>query len=295
VSSFSAEWLRLREPIDKAARASTGLPQIAGCRFIVDLGAGTGANLRYIAPLLGGQQDWVLIEQDPVLTAAIQECCREWADSCGATVIQNGDELSIQCAAFDCRVSTERIDLSTQLNRLTIPDGALVTASALLDLVSEQWVTELIKRCAQSASPIWFALTYDGRMQCEPQEPEDDTVRSLFNEHQRTNKGFGPALGPTAPEVTRQILAANAYQTLHARSDWRLTPEMRAIQHRLVEGWFEAVRDYTPETARELKGWLERRRAHIDAGFSTLIVGHSDIVGFADADQLALNLCTTAK
>jgi hypothetical protein len=277
VSSFSAEWLRLREPIDRAARASTVLPQIAACRFIVDLGAGTGANLRYIAPLLGGQQDWVLVEKDAMLAAAIPECFREWADSCGATVIQNGDELSIQCATFECRVRTERIDLSTQLNRFTIPDGALVTASALLDLVSEQWLTELIKRCAP-ASAVWFALTYDGRMQCEPEEREDDIVRSLFNEHQRTDKGFGPALGPAASDMTRQILAANGYQTSYARSDWRLTPEMRAIQHRLVEGWFEAVRDYTPETARELKGWLERRRAHIDAGLSTLIVGHSDIL-----------------
>jgi hypothetical protein len=281
VSSFSLEWLRLREPVDKAARASTLPREIAECRCVVDLGAGTGANLRYIAPLLGGKQDWVLVEQDAVLVDAIPQCLREWADSCHATVVKDGDELHIHNAAFDCRVRTERIDLSTQLNRLAIPQGSLVTASALLDLVSEEWLTQLIKRCWQSASPVWFALTYDGQMQCNPQEPEDDLVRSLFNEHQRTDKGFGPALGPAATGMTRGILAANGYQTASGRSCWHLTPEMRAIQHSLVKGWFDAVRDYAPETARELEGWLGRRNAHIDGGVSTLTVGHADIVGWS--------------
>jgi hypothetical protein len=245
----------------------------------VDLGAGTGANLRYILPLLGGKQDWILVEQDPLLVGAIPECIREWADSYHAHVVAHGHELSIQSSAFDCRVRTEQIDLSTQLDRLAIPKGALVTASALLDLVSEEWLTQLIQRCRHAASPVWFALTYDGQIQCDPEEPEDDLVRSLFNEHQRTDKGFGPALGPAAPEMTRQILAANGYQTLCACSDWRLTPEMRPIQHSFVQGCFDAACDYGAQMPCELGSWLKRRHAHIDAGVSTLIVGHNDIVG----------------
>src|SRR5262249_39101059 len=159
---------------------------------------------------------WLLVERDPVLLNAIPECLREWAASCHATVVDGGDELSIQSVRFECRVRMEQINLFTQLNQLAIPEGALVTASALLDLVSEDWLTQLIKRCAQSASPVWFALTYDGRMHCDPQEPEDELVRSLFNEHQRTDKGFGPALGPAAVEMTKQILKANGYQTSDA-------------------------------------------------------------------------------
>ena len=273
MSSFTVDWLRLREPVDRAARVSTLLPQIANCRHIVDLGAGTGANLRYLAPLIGGKQDWTLVEHDATLVNAIPECLSEWADS----VVISRDELFIQSATFNCRVRIERIDLSTQLNQFAIPVGALVTASALLDLVSEPWLKQLITRCAQAAAPVWFALTYDGRMQCDPEEPEDEIVRSLFIEHQRTDKGFGPALGPTAVEMTKQLLTANGYQTSHARSDWQLTPDMRDIQHTLVRGWYDAVREYTPR-ARQLEVWFERRRAHIEAGVSTLIVGHTDVV-----------------
>jgi hypothetical protein len=276
VSSFSLEWLRLREPVDTAARTLKLPPEILPVRTVVDLGAGTGANLRYIAPLLGGNQDWILVEQDPLLVEAIPEYLRQCADS----VVDDGGQVLIQSATFNCRVRIEQIDLSTELDRLAIPEGALVTASAVLDLVSEDWLTQLIQRCAQSESPVWFALIYNGQVRCDPEEPEDDLVRSLFNEHQRTDKGFGLALGPTAAETTRQFLAANGYEILSARSDWRLTPEMRAIQHGLVQGWFDAVREYKQEIAGELEVWLERRRAHIDAGVSTLMVGHTDVVGY---------------
>jgi hypothetical protein len=284
VSSFSVQWLRLREPVDRAARTLTVPSVMLPVCHVVDLGAGTGANLRYLAPLLGGKQNWLLVEQDPVLLSTIPECLHEWADHCDVTVVDDAAEgLSVIGAAFACRVRTQQIDLASELHRLVIPPGALVTASALLDLGSERWLTQLIKRCAQALSPVWFALTYNGQMQCDPPEPEDELVRSLFNEHQRTDKGFGPALGPAAVEMTRQILMANGYHTSYARSDWRLTPEMRAIQHGLVKGWFDAVRDYAPETTGELNGWLERRRAHIDGGVSTVIIGHADIVGWQSA------------
>ena len=274
MSSFSVDWLRLREPVDRAARDSTLLPQIADCRQIVDLGAGTGANLRYLAPLIGGKQEWTLVEHDATLVNAIPECLREWTDS----VVNVGDQLFIQSGTFNCRVWIEQLDLAIQWKQLAIPVGALVTASALLDLVSEHWLKQLVKRCAEASAPVWFALTYDGRMQCDPEEPEDEIVRDLFNEHQRTDKGFGPALGPSAAEMTKELLAANGYQTSHTCSDWQLTTDMPDIQHELVRGWYDAVRECSQQKARELTGWFERRRAHIEAGVSTLIVGHTDIV-----------------
>ena len=77
MSSFSAEWLAAREPHDAAARAvelvgllrarelmtqtGSGTPD-AVARAIVDLGAGSGANLRWLLPRLGGVQAWQLIE-----------------------------------------------------------------------------------------------------------------------------------------------------------------------------------------------------------------------------------------
>ena len=67
-SDFSAEWLALREPVDHRSRADELVPilceewQRCGWERIVDLGCGTGSNLRYLAPKLPGFQHWILVD-----------------------------------------------------------------------------------------------------------------------------------------------------------------------------------------------------------------------------------------
>ena len=59
---FAAGWLDLREPYDRAARSRALLQSLTAWRQgrgrlqVVDLGAGTGANLRCTATALGGEQ-----------------------------------------------------------------------------------------------------------------------------------------------------------------------------------------------------------------------------------------------
>ena len=66
MSGFAAAWLRLREPADAAARDAELVAGFAAPseRFVIDLGAGAGANLRYAAPRLGGVQHWTLVDHD---------------------------------------------------------------------------------------------------------------------------------------------------------------------------------------------------------------------------------------
>src|SRR5260221_693568 len=98
-------------------------------------------------------------------------------------------------------------------------DGrALVTASALLDLVSEEWMGPLAARCAAAGASVLFALTYDGRIVCTPEDPEDAAIVALVNEHQRTDKGFGPALGPAATDAAERVFAQAGYRVQRARS-----------------------------------------------------------------------------
>ena len=274
MSSFSAQWLDLREPLDAASRAP-GLAgsliealtvgrQRSGRLAIVDLGAGTGANLRYAAPLIGGAQDWLLVDNDPTLQAAVAERMRAWVPA---------------PMMADCRVRHLTLDLATQLQQLPLTAGTLLTASALLDLVSEQWLRGLAGRAADAAASVWFALSYDGRIDCLPGEPEDGEVRELFNLHQRRDKGFGPALGPAAARVAEEVFTQQGYRIDCAPSDWYLGPTQPALQHALVQGWFEAACDIAPHRTPALRGWLTRRQAHIDAARSQLQVGHVDLVG----------------
>jgi hypothetical protein len=115
-------------------------------------------------------------------------------------------------------------------------------------------------------------------MQLDPEEPEDAEVRELINRHQRTDKGFGPALGPEAVPVAQQLLVAGGYTVSCATSDWRIKPEEHALQYALLYGWFAAACEMSPLRRPGLEEWLVRRRAHVQEGRSALQVGHLDLL-----------------
>jgi hypothetical protein len=289
VSNFSTGWLALREPLDASSRAA-GLAtllreEVCGTQMrhsrieIVDLGAGTGANLRYAAPLLAGAQDWLLVERDPLLLAAMAEQTQAWSRSIQSQFTASGAQFSVRGGRFECQVQSLALDLAVQLDSLPLHRGVLLTASALLDLVSEDWLRLLMRRAAAAEAAVWFTLTYDGRIDCDPVETEDREVRELVNQHQRGDKGFGLALGPTAASTAGKILGERGYLLQCASSDWCVGPDHAALQYALVEGWFEAACEIAPTRAPMLRAWQARRHAHIEGGRSTLRVGHVDMVG----------------
>ncbi len=280
--TFSADWLALREPADARARSLellAELPERAPLD-VVDLGAGTGANLRYLAPRLGGLQHWRLVDHDSTLLAAIGPATRAWAAAQRAVVARRHDVLQLRGPRFDCRVQAERHDLGGGTETLELPSGGLVTASALLDLVSAEWLAALAAQCAAaSVAAVLFALTYDGRASCAPEEPEDAEVIELVNRHQRRDKGFGSALGPAAAEAAAHELARAGFTIATRRSDWRLGAEHAELQDALLDGWLAAAVELAPARRAALERWRERRAAHLEHGRSALVVGHVDLIG----------------
>ena len=258
MSGFSAEWLALREPADAAARSSSlasfATTGIKTAMRGLDLGGGTGANVRYLSSRLRSPQHWTIVDNDASLLA--------------------------RAPAY---AETHRADLNTLVDDETLFHGCtLVTASALLDLVSEAWLAKLVLRCRDAAAAVLFALSYDGRIVCSPEEPEDDDVRQLVNAHQKTDKGFGPALGPDAAARAIGLLSEAGYTTRQEPTDWKLTADMQMLQRELVTGWAGAASEMAPERSEIVKDWHSRRMAHIDAGRSRIVVGHIDVAGIVN-------------
>jgi SAM-dependent methyltransferase len=268
MAGFSAEWLSLREPADQASRSLAlthavfeTLPVRAPWR-ILDLACGTGSNLRYLTRTIGTaaaggpRPDWLLVDHDPALLA---------------------------CAPAASGIDTRCLDLSTLDDPEIFAGRSLITASALLDLVSEAWLQSLAARCAEAGAAALFALNYDGRILCSPEDPDDAVVVALVNEHQKGDKGFGPAAGPDAPEIAARCFGAAGYRVLRAPSDWILAPDSRQLQQRLIEGWAQAAAEIAPARARSIDGWRDRRLSHVAAGWSTITVGHEDLGGWPSA------------
>jgi SAM-dependent methyltransferase len=261
MAGFSAEWLALREPADHAARsmdlARAVLETLPGDRplRVLDLGAGSGSNLRYLldaGSMRAQPADFLLIDHDPALLALVPKAPG---------------------------IETRCMDLATLDDRRIFDGRAIVTASALLDLVSDQWLHALAARCAECGAAVLFALTYDGLIECSPEDPDDGSIVALVNEHQRTDKGFGPALGPDAPGAAARCFEQVGYQVQRSRSDWRLAPDRPELQRLLIDGWAQAATEIAPARARVIDGWRDRRLAHVAAGWSELVVGHEDLAG----------------
>jgi hypothetical protein len=127
---------------------------------------------------------------------------------------------------------------------------------------------------------VLFALSYDGRTTCAPEEPEDELVRSLVNHHQRTEKSFGRALGPDASARASDILEGLGYDVVRDRSDWVLDRGSNELQRQLIEGWASAATEIAPADAELIAGWRLRRIEHVRAGQSSMRVGHEDLGAF---------------
>jgi glycosyltransferase involved in cell wall biosynthesis len=271
-ATFSADWLAVREPADTAARSAALADDIGRALAsadpirALDLAAGTGANTRYLAERLPNRQEWSLLDRDPGLLAHVAPRMRASTST-----------------AARCRVETRQADLRI----LNDASGAelfggrtLVTASALLDLVSEEWLSALVWRCREQSAAVLFALSYDGRIECTPTEPLDGLVRDLVNRHQRSDKGFGPALGPRATDVAERMFRAAGYEMRRAPSDWILTPVMHELQRRLIGGWAAAATEMSPADSSPIDRWRANRLALIDDAQSALVVGHQDLAGW---------------
>ena len=263
-----SKWLGLREGADAAARShavfNAACERLGSNRPLrsLDLAAGTGSNLRYVASRSSGEQHWLLVDHDQrLLDEAVAR----------APTSKEG----VRCA-----LETRCLDLAV-LQRSLFADRQLVTASAILDLVSESWMQALAAACREAGAKVLLTLTYDGRSTCAPAEPEDDFVRDLMNRHQHTDKGLGgPAAGPEAAECAEHNLVEVGYRVRREPSDWRLGPESHQLQRELIEGWARAAVEISPENTGVVRDWLARRIAHLEAGRSRIVVGHEDLAAW---------------
>jgi SAM-dependent methyltransferase len=282
MKSFDANWLALREPADRRARADTlarMLRRAVAARDVVtiaDLGCGTGSNARHLAPQLGGRQTWHLIDSDADMLAAAPGAFARWADECDYTVHQSAGDFIVDGGAFQARIIRHRADLNKTPQ--PVENADIVTASALLDLVSHDWLERLVAALGASGAAALFALSYDGRIGWSPGDGLDATVRNLVNQHQRGTKSFGRALGPDGAETAAALLHEAGYEVETAASDWRLSAAEAELQQYLHAGWATAASAMTPTRSPDIHAWLGSRMDLLAAGTSNVTVGHTDIL-----------------
>lgn len=268
---FAADWLALREPVDHRSRAGEleralieVLPAGPALR-ILDLGCGRGSNLHHLAARLGRAQHWILVDHDAALL---------------------DQALSDLPALPELSAEARCIDLG-ELTGLAREPIDLVTASALLDLVSADWI-DMLTRCLSGWSvPALLTLSVDGRRGFIDQsgldlaDAEDAGMRTAFNRHQRVAKSLGQALGPDAAPALASALTAVGFRVRLAASDWILRagdPSTLGLGRELLAGWAAAVRQLDELPASAIDAWQTRRLAGLEAAELGLRIGHVDLL-----------------
>ncbi|MBV2358002.1 hypothetical protein KUM39_27235 [Streptomyces sp. J2-1] len=265
---YAPEWLRLREPADADARAGT-LVEAVRDRFagrtdgvvVHDLGCGTGSMGRWLAPRLDGAQHWVLHDRDPYLL--------HFAAAGAPDAAADGAPLSVE---------TRRGDLA----RLTPDDlagGHLVTASALLDVLTRAELDTLAAACAGADCPALLTLSVAGRVEFTPADPLDAELADAFNTHQRR----GGLLGPDAVTAACEAFAAQGMTVRLHPSPWRLGAGHAALAAQWLRGWVGAAVEQRPELAARAEPYLARRLAACAAGELEAVVHHSDLLALPPA------------
>lgn len=265
--TFDARWLALREHADHAARRrsarlTTRLRHEITSRAtthltVVDLGAGTGSNLRFVAPRLREAQAWILCDHDAGLLAHALRRPRP----------------------ANVSASARLVDLDA-LAQVPIAGATLVTASALLDLVGDAWLGRLVSACAGARAAVLFALDVDGRVRLAPIDRADRRVARDVDRDTRRDKGLGPALGTRAGARAAALLGAAGYEVWRSRSDWRLGVAQRALIDAWLRGRAAAASAAAPRRARQHAAWLARRQAALARGRLRVCVGHVDLAAW---------------
>ncbi|WP_166259557.1 glycosyltransferase [Marinobacter salicampi] len=282
-SRFEDSWLQLREPADHRSRdhkltaaAAQWLRQKEPHEpLVLDLGCGSGSNYRYFYSASAGAYSartgngtplapdarWLLVDQDQTLLAVARRLNEE--GDCYAE--------SRQIRYQVCRLTSS--DFPRQL-----PDRPdLITASALIDLVTAPWLQALARYANSARAGLLVTLSYAGDFSFSPAHPDDSWLLELVNRHQQSDKGEGKALGPHAPRRLQQELEAEGYHVQLGDSPWHLDKQDQALQAALVDGWKTAALDQSPDDARRITLWAEARQKAIAAGQLGITVSHVDL------------------
>jgi hypothetical protein len=258
-----ADWLALREPADATARAvelaDLVVRRLAGRpeAVIHDLGSGTGSMCRWLAPRLPGPQHWILYDRDAELLALA-----------GAGDLRAADGAPVT-------VETRQRDLAG-LTAADLAGAALVTASALLDMLTAAELDHIVAACA--GHPTLLTISVAGQVELTPPDPLDAAVMAAFNAHQRRSVGGQALLGPDAVDAAVGAFGRHGAPVVVRPSPWRLAADQADLTAAWFRGWLDAACEQQPELAGQAAPYAARRLAQAAAGQLTVVIAHFDLL-----------------
>jgi hypothetical protein len=261
--TVNPNWLAARVAADTAARAATLntlVPDLINYLAvtgdhqdtleIIDLGAGTGANQRWLAPRLPFRQRWVHLDHDPMISRSLP-------------------------LPDDTMIIDDSVEALSRLLASRDAGRQLVTCSALLDVLTMRQLDAVCRALIDNRVPALFSLTVTGTLGVVPSHPDDQPLLDAFNDHQR-RAGRG---GPEAASVAAETLRAAGFDVRCQETPWQLTAASgQAFVGQVLQERLHAAVSQHPGLAQAATAWLELRRSQLAVGIMRIELGHGDIL-----------------
>jgi hypothetical protein len=157
--------------------------------------------------------------------------------------------------------------------------ATLVTASALLDVLSTVELTALVEAVATVRCPALLTLSVVGSVQLDPPDCRDQRVAAAFDAHQQRPLSDGRRLlGRDAVPAAVDALTRRGARVEVRDSPWHLGRRDAALLTAWLGGWVGAACEQ--DGALPGPQYLATRQAQVDAGALRVSVGHADLLAW---------------
>ena len=266
IIEVSSDWLALREPEDARARsrelALAAAERLApGPIVIHDLGSGTGSMMRWLAPLLPGPQAWVLHDWNAKLVERATN---------GVPVDRDGRPVSVRT----------RSGALAHLDPAALDGASLVTASALLDVLTAREVRAVIDACVAVGCPVLLSLSVTGAVRIDPRDPRDDVFAASFNAHQQRRVGGRRLVGPTGVALAQRRFLQAGWNLRPAATFWRLGDHDPLLLEQWFDGWCDAALEQRGDLEPDGADYRALRSSQSRRGELSAVVVHIDLLAW---------------
>ena len=156
----------------------------------------------------------------------------------------------------------------------------VISYSAALDIMSRSSIDSALKRIKKN-NILYFSLCFNGQVRWTPTNAFDKYILTFFNNHQRSDKGFGKALGYKSIEFIRQKADKLNLNVTIKDSPWIIKNKLdkdKVFMKRYLIDIKKSLFHMEGIDRDILRKWYQDKKSEIDNKNIQLFVGHNDIL-----------------
>ena len=249
---------------------------------LIDLCCGTGSFLMWALNKNISFQNCILVDYDIKLLKSIKSNLRAHLKS-KYTIQSNTNNLNLlikKNSKTISSVSIEKYDCDEYSHKNKTLH--VISYSAALDLMSKSSIDIALKKIKKN-NILYFSLCFNGLVKWTPTNTFDKYILAFFNNHQRSDKGFGSALGHKSIEFLKKKARDLNLNITVTDSPWIIKNKSEkdtVFIKRYILDIRKSLFHMEGIDKNILRKWYEDKKNDLENKKIKLYVGHNDVLLF---------------